>query len=217
MNPASAPIEEPSLHPSGVVHLSHVVTAFAHGLMAADSLNPTWVSASGRAYSAGIGPHTEAATITLVLDALSPSCHAAAKAQVSVPYPCVARQRCDVVLPGQWALEFKLLRFLGDNGKQNGNMLTHILSPYPSDRSALTDCDKLAASGFPERRAIVIWGYDYERWPMDPAIEAFELLAERRQPLGPRVEATFAGLVHPVHAAGRVFAWELVSRHDQAE
>jgi len=42
----------------------------------------------------------------------------------------------------------KMLRLMGDNSKPNDNMLMHILSPYPSHRSALTDCQKLAASGF---------------------------------------------------------------------
>jgi hypothetical protein len=36
-----------------------------------------------------------------------------------------------------------MLRLMGDNGKPNDNMLMHILSPYPSHRSALTDCQKL--------------------------------------------------------------------------
>ena len=39
-----------------------------------------------------------------------------------------------------------MLRFLGDNGKPNDNILMHVLSPYPQHRSALTDCEKLARS-----------------------------------------------------------------------
>jgi hypothetical protein len=37
-------------------------------------------------------------------------------------------------------------------------MLMHILSPYPNDRSALTDCIKLAASNLPGRKAVIIYG-----------------------------------------------------------
>ena len=33
-----------------------------------------------------------------------------------------------------------MLRFMGDNGKLNDNIVMHILSPYPEHRSALTDC-----------------------------------------------------------------------------
>jgi hypothetical protein len=59
---------------------------------------------------------------------------------------------------------------MGDNGKPNDNMLMHILSPYPKHRSALTDCQKLVGSGFEEAYALLIYGYDYDDWPMEPGI-----------------------------------------------
>jgi hypothetical protein len=120
--------------------------------------------------------------------------------------------KCDLVVrigPEQWAVEIKMLRFMGDNGKPNDNILMHILSPYPAHRSALTDTIKLAASGFPGRHAVVIYGYDYPGWSMDPAIDAFEALANRWVILGSRASATFDGLVHPIHREGRVFGWEI--------
>jgi hypothetical protein len=88
-------------------------------------------------------------------------------------------------------------------------MLMHILSPYPSDRSALTDCVKLARSRLPGRHAVVIYGFDYPGLPMDPAIDAFELLARAKVGVGSRSEASYADLVHPVHLCGRVFGWEI--------
>jgi hypothetical protein len=105
-----------------------------------------------------------------------------------------------------------MLRLFGDNGKLNDNMLMHILSPYPAHRSALTDCAKLTTSGLAGRTAILIFGYDYEGWAMDPAIEAFETLAAERVILGDRHEAAYDDLIHPVHRRGRVFAWEVASR-----
>ena len=102
-----------------------------------------------------------------------------------------------------------MLRLMGDNGKPNDNMLSHILSPYPTFRSALTDCTKLATSKLQGRRAVLIYGFDYTDLPMDPAIEAFELLAAARVRLGQRVVAGYSELVHPVHQAGRVFGWEI--------
>ncbi len=101
---------------------------------------------------------------------------------------------------------------MGANGKPNDNMLMHILSPYPSDRSALTDCVKLLDSGLTGRKAVVIYGFDYPNLPMDPAIEAFESLANRWVRLGPRHVSGYDTLVHPVHVAGRVFGWEICSR-----
>jgi hypothetical protein len=73
-----------------------------------------------------------------------------------------------------------------------------------------------AASGLPGRKAIVIFGYDYDGWTMDPAIEAFETLASERVVLGDRHEAAYDHLVHPVHQRGRRFAWEVMSRTETA-
>jgi hypothetical protein len=52
-----------------------------------------------------------------------------------------------------WAIEVKLLRLLGDNGKPNDNILMHILSPYPAHRSAFTDCTKLLGAPLGRRKA----------------------------------------------------------------
>jgi len=101
-----------------------------------------------------------------------------------------------------------MLRLFGDNGKLNDNMLMHVLSPYPAHRSALTDCAKLANSSLSGRKAIFIFGYDYDGWAMDPAIEAFETLS-RNVGIGPQQVAGYDQLIHPVHRQGRVFAWEL--------
>jgi hypothetical protein len=35
-------------------------------------------------------------------------------------------------VPWGWAIEVKMLRLMGDNGKLNDNMVMHILSPYPA-------------------------------------------------------------------------------------
>jgi hypothetical protein len=98
---------------------------------------------------------------------------------------------------------------LGDNGKPNDNMPGHILSPYPAHRSALTDCEKLVAADLPGQKAVIIYGFDYPRFSMEPIIEAFETLAGQGVSLGPRYSAQFSGLVHPVHTHGRVFGWEV--------
>jgi hypothetical protein len=108
-----------------------------------------------------------------------------------------------------WSIEIKMARFVGDNGKDNDNILMHILSPYPPHRSALTDCQKLLESGFSGKRAILIYGFDHEAWPLDPAIEAFEILARSKVTLGERQNSSFSGLIHPVHREGRVFGWEV--------
>jgi hypothetical protein len=123
---------------------------FAAGMMLADALAPRWGG-----YRPGLGPHTEVQTVALVMAELSrthPAIYGAV--QTGVPYPNAPRQKCDLLIAPtngrSWAIEVKMLRFIGDNGKPNDNMLMHILSPYPKHRSALTDCQKLVGSGFAE-------------------------------------------------------------------
>jgi hypothetical protein len=98
-----------------------------------------------------------------------------------------------------------MARLRGDNGKPDDTAIKDILSPYDADRSALADCTKLATAQFTCRKAVVIYGFDYSDRLLDPMIDAFELLAARRVQLSIREVAIFGPLVHPVHAAGRVF------------
>ena len=170
---------------------------------------------TGEKYQPGIGPHPETQAVELMaaeLMAFEPDTYAG-RLGLGVPYPRSPRQKCDLCIGSaprwDWCVEVKMLRLMGDNGKPNDNMLMHILSPYPKDRSALTDCRKLVESGFPGRKSVVIYGFDYPELPMDPAIEAFELLARAAVKLSVRAVSSYTGLVHPVHRAGRVFGWEV--------
>jgi hypothetical protein len=98
---------------------------------------------------------------------------------------------------------------IGDNGKPNDNILMHILSPYPQHRSAVTDCDKLLASGFLTSKAILIFCYESQDWPIEPAIMAFEALASRKCQPQSRFVSPFLDLLHPFHRSGAVWGWYL--------
>lgn len=193
------------------MELGQFVDGLARGVEAADSRSPVAVGQrSGRVFQPGIGPHSESETITLALAEPNVGLELA-RIEREVPYPAISRSRCDIVVDGSagWAIEVKLLRLLGDNGLKNDNMLMHILSPYPVDHSALSDCPKLLQSGFEGRKAIVIIGYDYDTLPLEPAIRAFELLASHEVNLVPAGPAPFNDLIHPVHQRGAVFGWEI--------
>ena len=200
---------------SEVPDLADLVELFAEGLVAADSRRPVAQNTrSGYAFQPGIGPHSESITVGLVMDEIR---RRKTEFQVSglatgVSYPEAARQKCDLVVgdPYEWAIEIKMLRILGDNGKANDNMLMHILSPYSSHRSALTDCAKLAKSSLAPKKAILIYGYEATDYLLETAISAFEATAGLNHLLGPRTQRDFDGLVHPVHSAGSVFAWQLL-------
>ncbi len=198
-------------------NLSLFVSDIAAAIKEVDSRHPQASNArTGALIQPGIGPHPETQTVKLVVEELQRlfSERYEGKLTLNVPYPEVSRQKCDLCIGSEpnweWAIEVKMLRRMGNNGKPNDNILMHILSPYPQDRSALTDCSKLIESGFSGRKAVVIYGYDYPEFSMDPAIQAFEILGRSTVQLGERAVASYDELVHPVHRIGRVFAWEVL-------
>ena len=199
-----------------MTNLSVFVNDFAACIQSVDAQSPQATNIRSKlSFKPGIGPFSEAQTVKLVskeMERFNPSRYSK-RLQTGVAYPETPRQKCDLCLgiPDQWeiAFEVKMLRFLGDNGKLNDNILMHILSPYPEHRSAITDCIKLASSSLGESKAILIYGFDHEGWPLEPAIDAFETLASVRVQLGPRNTTRFENLIHPVHTRGAVFAWQI--------
>lgn len=197
-----------------MIALPDLAKDFAAAVAAADAKRPVAINQrTGASFQPGIGPHSELRTVRLVVEemqAAQPERYPAV--MFDIPYPDKPRQKCDLVLgeqPGRLYVEAKLLRILGDNGKLNDNMLMHVLSPYPQHRSAVTDCEKLRTARFPGRSAILIFGYEYEGWPLEPAIDAFERMARGKGHLGERHEALFKNLCHAVHRAGAVYVWQV--------
>ncbi len=198
--------------------LKEVVEDFALGIEVADKEEPQAVNVrSKETYKRGIGPHSEAATIELVYNKLKniyPEKYEN-KVHFNIPYDTNRRLKCDLCIgqfeEWQWNIEIKMLRFMGDNGKSNDNILMHILSPYPEHRSAFTDCGKLLGSGLQGKKAVLIFAYDYDVISSTPAIEAFEILANSRYIISDRVTCHFDDLIHPVHRCGHVYAWELIN------
>lgn len=204
------------------MELPALVRDFAEAIKAVDRHGPVAINQrSKQPFQPGLGPHTEAATISLLMKELSgryPDRYA--DFGMGVRYPKLARQKCDLcigIAPSwKWAIEVKLVRFLGDNGRPNDNILMHLLSPYAEHRSALTDCSKLLNSGIEGRKGILIYGFEHDDWPLGPAVDAFEILASARVRLGQRASSDFEGLVHPIHRRGKVFAWELLPSADES-
>ena len=199
------------------MELDKLTSSFAKAMGSVDARRPIASNArTGAPYSPGIGPHTERATVQLVSEEMERQGSIDVEGfQLEVPYPDTPRNKCDLCIgvgpDWNWAVEIKMLRLMGDNGKPNDNILMHILSPYPEHRSALTDCTKLTSAGFTSRTALLIYGYEYPEWPMEPAIKSFELLANQSVTLGIRHQAETQELIHPIHRQGCVFSWEVFS------
>jgi len=121
----------------------------------------------------------------------------------------------DLLIPREWALEFKIARPFGDNGKEAENWSVNLLHPYAGNVSVIGDCLKLQNLNGVERKAAVVIGYEHSppKISLEPLLDAFEIVAASIAgvQLGPRVHATRPGLCHPVHQQLIVAAWEVLS------
>ncbi len=158
-----------------------------------------------KSFRPGIGPYGEPQLVRAVAAAL------AALPQYSGRVAC--KRTPDLLIAERWALEFKIVRPFGDNGKEAEDWSVNLLHPYPGNVSALGDCLKLRALSMAERKAVVAIGYEHTppRISLEPLFTAFELVA--RQVMGiqlrPRVQHSRIGLIHPVHQQLTIAAWEL--------
>jgi hypothetical protein len=132
------------------VELDRLVHDIAACIKRVDSRRPIAANArTGVSYQPGIGPHAETAAVALIAQELAQLARDVYRDRIvlGVSYPSSSREKCDLCIgtppSWDWAIEIKMLRLMGDNGKPNDNMLMHILSPYPAHRSALTDGPKL--------------------------------------------------------------------------
>jgi len=152
------------------MELSTLVGDFASALREVDATNP--VGSAGR-FKPGCGPLTESEVTGLILQRLgdrNPTYGRAAARR----YPG-GRAECDFVLPGEWAIEVKLARPFGDNGKPAERWSENLLYPYPGNTSSLGDSLKLLGSEFPERKAVLVIGYEHTppKIPLEPAVRGF--------------------------------------------
>jgi len=114
--------------------LKAVVDAFAEALHVIDANG-----VSHKSFKPGVGPYGESDAIRLALQnmrARSPELFSEAR----------TKRLPDVLIPGQWALEFKIIRPFGDNGLPAEHWSENILHPYPGNTSSLGDCMKLLQS-----------------------------------------------------------------------
>jgi len=197
-----------------MLSLDKMVDDFAKAFNAVDAMRPQGSSRT-RIYRPGIGPLTEADAVNRALRYLQGELQHSIYQDASPKQYPNSRQQCDLLIPDEWAIEFKLLRPFGDNGNEAEHWSENVLHPYPGNVSSIGDCIKLIESGFSERKAIVVFGYEHSPPQIDIAIaiDAFEFIAKKVVgiELGERRSARFGPLIHPVHQQGKVFGWEVVA------
>ncbi|MFL5483650.1 MAG: hypothetical protein ACJ8AK_15815 [Gemmatimonadaceae bacterium] len=190
--------------------LQDIVADFARALKAVDTQAPVGSSRTRR-YKPGVGPLTEVAAVGAALGHLRKFSREYEHASPAT-YPN-SRQICDLLIPGAWAIEVKLVRPFGDNGRPAEHWAENILYPYSGTTSAIGDCYKLLESTFAEKKAVIVFGFEHTppQLPLEPAIRSFELIAPQvcGIALGQRVSADFTDCIHPSHQQGYVYGWEV--------
>lgn len=190
------------------MELAALVEDFADALAAVDASG-----ASHKQFRPGIGPFGEADAVRAALAWL--------KTSKPAMYGNAATKRLpDLLIPGSWAVELKIVRPFGDNGLSAEHWSENVLHPYPGNTSSLGDCIKLLDSNLTEKKAVVIFGFEHTppKVLLEPSIRGFELLASQLLllQLSPRQEAMRTGLRHPVHQQLRVYGFEIL-RHAAPE
>jgi len=183
------------------MNLQELVHDFAEALVHIDTSRKCF-----RAFQPGVGPYGEPQLVKLIAAQLN---------QLPKYRGAVRTKRTpDLLIPNEWAIEVKITRPFGDNGREAENWSVNLLHPYSGNVSTIGDCHKLLQYSGPERRAVLVIGYEHVPTKIDltPLIESFQAIATRvlHIRLSERIETRRRGLIHPVHQSVRVFAWEVL-------
>lgn len=127
------------------MELEQVITDVAAGLAAIDRCGVRF-----KTFQPGVGPYGEPQLLGGVAQYLNtlPAYSGSVR----------TKRTPDLLIPQCWALEFKLARPFGDNGKEAENWSVNLLHPYPGNVSLIGDCLKLRGLGGIERKAVVVVG-----------------------------------------------------------
>jgi hypothetical protein len=157
-----------------------------------------------KAFQAGIGPFGEPQIVGVIARRLTLNGTTA-----------ITKRPPDLVIQREWALEFKIVRPYGDNGKEAENWSVNMLHPFPGSASLIGDALKLVKlEGYPCKGLFVI-GFEHlpAKLHLDPLLDSFELIAKHvaKVDLSHRIEERREGLCHPEHQVLRCIAWEVIS------
>ena len=160
-----------------------------------------------RSFQSGVGPYGEPQLLKLVAKQLN----------IIPKYRdrVITKRTPDLLIPQEWAIEFKIARPFGDNSNEAENWSVNLLHPYSGNTSTIGDCLKLAQLGCLERLAVAVIGYEHSPPKIDlsPLIKSFEVIADQVKniALSKRVETYRGNLVHPIRQSVRVFGWEVIT------
>lgn len=166
----------------------------------------------------GIGAFPEREMVRMAIEHLRGGNGAYAQARLEENYPAAGRARCDLLLPGDWAIEFKQSGIFVSRGMEYDNWSRTLLHPFLGiadgvAKSLAGDAIKLMCSGFVEKKAVILLAFEHD--PEDVDIELplrmFEYGARELIgiPLGSRITALAKELVHPHQQQLKVLGWQV--------
>ena len=187
--------------------LTKIISDIADSLVVVDSSGVPH-SIRGRTYLPGVGPYGEPQLLKKISQLLNLK---------SLYWGNVETRRSpDLLIRGYWALEFKIVRPFGDNGKEAENWSVNLLHPYEGNQSSLGDCLKLLNLQAREEKAVVVIGYEHTPpiISLEPLVESFEIIAREimKISLDSRITEIRKNLSHPVHQQLTVYAWKVLGR-----
>jgi hypothetical protein len=157
-------------------------------------------------FKPGIGPFGEPQLVKIIAQRLC-------RRQI----PSKTRRCPDLEIEKEWAIEFKIVRPFGDNGREAENWSVNLLHPYSGNVSLVGDAIKLLELREYSKCGLFLIGYEHDPAIIDlnPLLHSFEIIMRdvMKIHLMPRIEARKNGLVHPVHQVLRCVGWELQRTH----
>jgi hypothetical protein len=182
---------------TNVSSFANLVKTIADVLETLDSERPTH-----KAFRAGIGPFGEPQLLKEIARRLS-----------GQGLNAKTRRTPDLDVQGNWAIEFKIVRPFGDNGREAENWSVNVLHPYAANVSLIGDALKLNSLNNYARKGLMVIGYEHDqpKISLNPLLASFELIASHILgiSLAERVEERRGQLVHPEHQVLRCIGWEL--------
>jgi hypothetical protein len=150
----------------------------------------------------GIGPFGEPQIVRVIANRLS-----------GKGISAITKRTPDLVLQHLWAMEFKIVRPFGDNGREAENWSVNMLHPYAGNTSLIGDAIKLVnLDAYPNKGLFVI-GYEHNppKIRLDPLLDSFEVIASQVMGihLHERIEEIRSELVHSEHQVLRCVGWQL--------
>lgn len=155
-----------------------------------------------KAFQSGIGPFGEPQIVGIICRKLNLR-----------GITAITKRTPDLLVMQQWAVEFKIVRPFGDNGKEAENWSVNMLHPYPGNVSLLSDSVKLTSLIMYPFKGLFVIGFEHDppKISLDPLLDSFEVIARQVMNinLGERIEEKRRGLVHPEHQVLRCIGWQV--------